>query len=107
MSGRERSIRTLKKPRYSSCWSVRPSSLQITAGMLRRSGRSSVIDGGEAKVIPVVLRPCEWHGAPFGKLQALPKDGKAVTSWTNKDEAWTDVALGIRRAIETMKGSSA
>ena len=64
-------------------------------------------DRGEAKVIPVVLRPCEWHGAPFGKLQALPKDGKAVTSWTNKDEAWTDVALGIRRAIETMKGSSA
>ena len=64
-------------------------------------------DRGEAKVIPLVLRPCEWHGAPFGKLQALPKDGKAVTSWTNKDEAWTDVALGIRRAIETMKGSSA
>ena len=64
-------------------------------------------DQGEAKVIPVILRPCDWHGAPFGKLQSLPKDGKAVTSWTNKDEAWTDVALGIRRAIETMRGSSA
>ena len=64
-------------------------------------------DRGEAKVIPVILRPCDWHGAPFGKLQALPKDGKAVTSWANKDEAWTDVAKGIRRAIETMRGSSA
>ena len=62
---------------------------------------------GEAKVIPVILRPCDWHGAPFSKLQSLPKDGKAVMSWTNKDEAWTDVALGIRRAIETMRGSSA
>ena len=59
-------------------------------------------DRGEARVIPIILRPCDWHGALFGKLQALPKDAKAVTSWTNKDEAWTDVALGIRRAVEAM-----
>jgi hypothetical protein len=25
---------------------------------------------GEARVIPVVLRPCEWTQAPFGKLLA-------------------------------------
>jgi len=59
-------------------------------------------DQGVAKVIPVILRPCDWHGAPFGQLQALPKDAKAVTTWTNKDEAWTDVAVGIRRAVEAM-----
>jgi hypothetical protein len=59
-------------------------------------------DGGQARVIPVILRPCDWQGAPFGKLQALPKDGKAATSWPNKDEAWTDVAKGIRRAVEAM-----
>jgi hypothetical protein len=59
-------------------------------------------DRGEAKVIPVILRQCDWQGAPFGKLQALPKDGNAVTSWANKDEAWTDVAKGIRRAVEAI-----
>ena len=56
----------------------------------------------EAVVIPVIIRPCDWSGAPFGKLQSLPKDAKAVTSWANKDEAWTDVARGIRRAVESM-----
>ena len=56
-------------------------------------------DKGEAKVIPVILRPVDWKGAPFGKLQALPKDGKAITSWQNRDEAFTDVAVGIRTAI--------
>ena len=61
---------------------------------------------GDAKVIPIILRPCDWHGAPFGQLQALPKDAKAVTTWTNKDEAWTDVALGIRRAVESMTAKS-
>ena len=59
-------------------------------------------DRGEAGVIPVILRPCDWHGAPFGKIQALPRDGKAVTSWDNRDEAFTDVALGIRRAVEAI-----
>ena len=32
---------------------------------------------GETRVIPTILRPCDWHGAPFAKLQALPKDAKA------------------------------
>ncbi len=59
-------------------------------------------DRGEARVIPVILRPCDWHDAPFAKLQGLPRDAKAVTSWANKDEAWTDVAKGIRRAVEAM-----
>ena len=59
-------------------------------------------EAGEATVIPVIVRPCDWHGAPFGKLQSLPRDGKAVTSWANKDEAWTDVAKGIRRAVEAL-----
>ncbi len=59
-------------------------------------------DRGEAKVIPIILRPCDWHGAPLGKLQALPKDGTAVTSWANRDQAWTDVAVGVRRAVEAM-----
>src|SRR5205085_898249 len=28
---------------------------------------------GEARVIPIILRPVDWHSAPFGRLQALPK----------------------------------
>jgi len=59
-------------------------------------------DRGEAKVIPVILRPCDWQGAPFAKIQGLPKDAKAVTTWANKDEALTYVVKGIRRAVEAM-----
>ena len=32
---------------------------------------------GEALVIPVILRPVDWQATEFGKLQALPRDGKA------------------------------
>src|SRR5919205_442800 len=43
-------------------------------------------EAGEARVVPIILRPCDWSGAPFGKLQALPKNAKPVTTWSNKDE---------------------
>jgi hypothetical protein len=60
-------------------------------------------DASDARVIPVILRSVEWQGAPFAKLQALPRDGKPVTSWSNKDEAFTDVARGIRKAVEELR----
>lgn len=56
----------------------------------------------EARVIPIILRPTDWHTAPFGRLKALPKDGKPVTTWSNRDEAFLDVAKGIRRVVEEL-----
>lgn len=56
-------------------------------------------ESNQAIVIPVIVRPSEWSDAPFAKLQALPKDAKAVTSWDNQDEAWLDVVEGIKKAI--------
>src|SRR5688572_4130169 len=29
---------------------------------------------GEARVIPIILRPCRWETSPFGHLQVLPQD---------------------------------
>ncbi len=59
-------------------------------------------NAGEARVIPVILRPVDWHGAPFGTLQALPADAKPITLWTNRDEAYANVAQGVRRAVEAI-----
>ncbi len=61
---------------------------------------------GEARVIPVILRETDWQQAPFGKLQALPKDGRPITSWPNRDKSWKDVAAGIRRVIEDWRGTA-
>ena len=59
-------------------------------------------DAGEARVIPIILRPCDWHSAAFGRLQALPRDGKPVTRWADRDEAWLDVVDGIRTALAAL-----
>ena len=60
---------------------------------------------GSARVVPVVLRPVYWKGAPFGELQALPTDAKAVTQYANRDEAFTIVAEGIAEAAAQLQAA--
>lgn len=60
---------------------------------------------GEARVIPVILRPCGWHDAPFGKLLATPTDGKPVTLWPDRDQAFLEVANAIKAAAKALDGS--
>jgi hypothetical protein len=57
---------------------------------------------GAARVLPVILRPCDWQGAPFGRLMAAPRDGKPVSTWRNRDEAWLDVVQSIRSLRDSL-----
>lgn len=54
---------------------------------------------GSARVIPVILRECDWKSAPFGKLLAVPTDGRAVQEWPNTDKAFLNVVEHIRKAL--------
>jgi hypothetical protein len=58
---------------------------------------------GEVRVVPVILRPVDWKKLPLGKLLALPKDGYPVTKWQNRDEAFLDVAQGIRHTVAELR----
>lgn len=60
---------------------------------LRRHGQ------GTARVIPVVLRACDWTVTPFGEFQALPRDGRPLTQWPDRDQAALEVAQGIMESI--------
>ncbi len=59
---------------------------------------------GAAYVIPVILRPCIWDKAPFSKLRVLPTDTKPIVGSGSRtqDEAFADVARGLRNAIATL-----
>jgi hypothetical protein len=58
-------------------------------------------EAGTARVIPVILRPCDWmNDTPFKNLLAAPKDGKPVTKWPDRDEAFLDVVKQIRSALK-------
>lgn len=61
---------------------------------------------GEARVIPIILRPVDWkHDPVIRNLQALPTDGKPVTTWPGSpsyDAAFADIAQGIRVVVEDL-----
>jgi hypothetical protein len=53
-------------------------------------------------VLPIILRPTELSFAEFKILQYLPRDGKPVTKWADRDEAWLDVVKGIKKVVASM-----
>ena len=53
----------------------------------------------------MILRSCMWSQTPFAKLQALPRDGKAVSLWQDRDEALLNVADGLRQVAADMLAS--
>lgn len=55
---------------------------------------------GEARVIPVILRPCDWTRTPFGSLMAVPEDGKPVVKHATLDDGFLQVAQAIRRVAD-------
>ncbi len=55
---------------------------------------------GLARVIPIILRPCDWQHSPLKDLQCLPRDGKPVTQWSDQDGAFNTITQGLRRVIE-------
>jgi hypothetical protein len=58
---------------------------------------------GRARVVPVILRPVDWLHTPLGKLLALPTDSKPVTKWSRRDDAFLEIAKGIRTTVEDLR----
>src|SRR5258708_2458880 len=57
----------------------------------------------EARVLPIIVRSVLWQSSPFAHLAVLPTDANAITLWSDRDVALTDVANGIRLAISDLK----
>ena len=56
----------------------------------------------QARVLPILVRQTDWKDAPFSILQMLPTGTRPVVNWTRRDDAFTDVVKGIRKAIEDL-----
>jgi hypothetical protein len=55
---------------------------------------------GETWVIPIIVRPVNLRGTVFEALEALPKNKKPLSKWTDKDEACVDIVNGISSVID-------
>jgi hypothetical protein len=72
-----------------------------TARAMERHHESS------ARVLPAIVRPCAWNNLPLGSLKLLPQDGKPISQFSNRDEAYVQIVDEIRRAATRPPGSRA
>lgn len=59
-------------------------------------------DKGVTKVVPFILRPCAWTETTLAKLQVIPKDGKAATTWNDRDEAYSDGVVRLSKLVKSI-----
>ena len=57
---------------------------------------------GEALVIPILARPVDLEGTSLPSLEMLPSEARAVTRWDDREEAFLDIATGIRKLVKML-----
>jgi TIR domain len=65
---------------------------------------------GEAEIVPIIIRPCDWDVGGLRRFNALPKDGVPVTSGADaksekqtRDPKWLEVINGLKAVLENIK----
>lgn len=58
---------------------------------------------GECKIIPVIVRACMWDETPLKNFLAFPKDGKSIEQYERKDDAYLEIAKGVREIVQSME----
>jgi hypothetical protein len=52
------------------------------------------------QILPVLVKHVDLKNLPFGRFQGLPLDRRPISAWQDPDEAWLEVAQGVREAAD-------
>lgn len=73
------------------CWNI-----EYRRAMNRRAR-------GTMRVVAAVVRPCDWKSTRAAGFKLLPRDGRPVTRWRSADEAFLDIAEGIKGVVRSVR----
>lgn len=81
--------------------------LLLSADLLASDGMPGVAvdraihrhNSGSARVVPVLVRACDWKATSLGTLQALPRNDRPVASWDSRDDAWVTIVHELRAIL--------
>ncbi|GHO92386.1 hypothetical protein KSF_024340 [Reticulibacter mediterranei] len=65
--------------------------------LMREAMKQSNIQ--EARVVPIIVSPCDLEGSPISKLVTLPRNGKPIDQWSNRDSAYLTISKEIRNIL--------
>ncbi len=59
---------------------------------------------GTTVLVPLIIRPTDLDGSPFDGLRAVPANSRPITQWEDRDAAWAQVVLELRRVLRGLSG---
>lgn len=62
-------------------------------------------DANLARVVPVILRSCDWEKSQFARFNALPPDGKPIVEAEHPDQRFKAVATGLRAIVAELRST--
>jgi formylglycine-generating enzyme required for sulfatase activity len=61
----------------------------------------------EARVVPVVIRSCDWTSTKLGRLQAVPASAKPLSKYADPDDFWLDVKNELKKVVLELNNARA
>src|ERR1022692_4866120 len=62
---------------------------------------------GEARVVPVVIKPCDWPSTKLAKLQVVPSSGKPLSKYADPEDFWLDVRHDLKKVVLELRTAQA
>lgn len=66
---------------------------------LRMQSTLQRYERAEIHIAPVLFSPCDYHRTSISELAILPVGGRAITQWTNRQNAYANVAKELRKVV--------
>jgi TIR domain len=55
---------------------------------------------GEVRIIPIILKHCNWEDTPIAKFYVLPRDEQPISRFSDPSEAYLEIALTVRELAQ-------
>lgn len=59
------------------------------------------------RIVPVHVKSVDLANMPFGRFQGLPLDLRPISAWQDADDAWLEVARGVRSLVDEIRRDGA
>lgn len=56
-------------------------------------------ENGEAIIVPIIIRFCDFKSLPLHEFQVLPTNAKPIEAWKPRNKGWLDVVIHLKKII--------
>ncbi len=54
---------------------------------------------GVNRLVPIIVRPCDWAASPLATFQVLPRGGGSISTCPDRDAAWAEIVRELRTIL--------